>query len=308
MNIISFDVGIKNMAYCILMKDVSENTLSIQKWDVLNLMDIEEPTKLCACMNKPKTKKTPPTICNKSAKYVKHGQYYCEKHAKSSNDFFIPTKTMETGSLKKLKHEQLLTIGNSHSVFANVETPSKLKKAELLEKIDGFFREHCFEFLIAKKSKTANETELIQIGRNMKTLLNVVINNQTITHVVIENQISPIANRMKTIQGMLAQYFIMINENIHIEFVSSSNKLNQFQKTAPPVLENTLVTNDKYKKHKIDGVSYCSKILENNPMFSAWSLDKKKKDDLADAFLQGLWYLKNKNIITYAEDLKINII
>jgi hypothetical protein len=32
----------------------------------------------------------------------------------------------------------------------------------------------------------------------------------------------------------------------------------------------------------------------------------KKKDDLADSFLQGIWYLKNKNIITYAENLKIN--
>ena len=32
---------------------------------------------------------------------------------------------------------------------------------------------------------------------------------ESITHVFIENQISPIANRMKTIQGMLAQYFIM---------------------------------------------------------------------------------------------------
>ena len=52
-----------------------------------------------------------------------------------------------------------------------------------------------------------------------------------ITHVVIENQLSPIANRMKTIQGMLAQYFIMIDENIDIQFISSSNKLKQFEST-----------------------------------------------------------------------------
>jgi hypothetical protein len=157
----------------------------------------------------------------------------------------------------------------------------------------------------------------------MNRLLNQVLENIQIDHVAIENQISPIANRMKTIQGMLAQYFIMKNENIHIEFVSSSNKLKQFatmQKKEsvpnPSVLENTIepseickkVVNKDYKKHKVDGVSYCSQILSKNSTFDGWksSLDTKKKDDLADCFLQGLWYLRSKNIITYAEDLKIN--
>jgi hypothetical protein len=65
-----------------------------------------------------------------------------------------------------------------------------------------------------------------------------------------------------------------------------------------------------YKKHKIDGVYYCSQIISKNSTFEIWkdSLDNKKKDDLADSFLQGLWYLKHKNIINYAEDLKINIV
>ena len=60
----------------------------------------------------------------------------------------------------------------------------------------------------------------------------------------------------------------------------------------------------------MDGVSYCSRILTKNEFLNQWitSLDTKKKDDLADCFLQGLWYLKQKNIIIYAEDLKIKII
>ena len=45
----------------------------------------------------------------------------------------------------------------------------------------------------------------------MRFALNKLIENQTPTHVIIENQISPIANRMKTIQGMITQYFIMKN-------------------------------------------------------------------------------------------------
>ena len=34
----------------------------------------------------------------------------------------------------------------------------------------------------------------------------------------------------------------------------------------------------------------------------------KKKDDLADAFLQGIWYLRTHNIIIIADDLKIKLV
>ena len=31
-----------------------------------------------------------------------------------------------------------------------------------------------------------------------------------------------------------------------------------------------------------------------------------KKDDLADCFLQGIYYMKKEKLITYSEDLEIN--
>jgi hypothetical protein len=37
-------------------------------------------------------------------------------------------------------------------------------------------------------------------------------------------------------------------------------------------------------------------------------LESAKKDDLADAFLQGLWYLEKQNRISIAANLKINIV
>ena len=65
-----------------------------------------------------------------------------------------------------------------------------------------------------------------------------------------------------------------------------------------------------YKENKKDGVFYCSRILEKNSIFHSWKecMNTKKKDDLADSFLQGLWYFKQQNIIYYADDLKINIV
>ena len=200
-------------------------------------------------------------------------------------------------------------------LFSNIENMERAKKADLLEIIDNFYKERCLEPIITKKTKNANDIDLIEIGKSMKQMLNAVPHVDEITHVVIENQISPIANRMKTIQGMLAQYFIMKNENIQIEFVSSANKLKQFKDIPPPTIqrEPTHVdgrTNPNYKEHKRDGVFYCDKIIKTNTSLVSWqnTLNAKKKDDLADCFLQGIWYLKHNNIILYAEDLKINIV
>lgn len=324
MNLISFDIGIKNMAYCIFCID-SSNNLSISDWNVLNLMDIEQPDPKCSCKNIPKSKKAAATNCTSNAKYHKNNVYYCEKHAKSS-PFLIPKKSL---NLKKMKLEELVKLGNSHLLFMDVENITKtLKKCEIIDKIDEFLKKQSLEPIIKKKSKSANDTDLIKIGKNMKNSLNQVLEFSNISNVIIENQISPIANRMKTIQGMLAQYFIIKDEKIVIDFVSSSNKLKQFDikkiKTNENILENTMklaekpvensveknIKNPDYKKHKMDGVSYCSRILSVNDFLNQWitSLDTKKKDDLADCFLQGLWYLKQKNIIIYAEDLKIKIV
>jgi hypothetical protein len=139
----------------------------------------------------------------------------------------------------------------------------------------------------------------------LKQVLNASPITPTLTHVIIENQISPIATRMKTLQGMLTQYYIDHIENVDITFVSSVHKLKQFVAIKTGEQEK-----NSYKDHKVSGIDYCSRILQQNPGFSAWlpKLDTKKKDDLADCFLQGLWYFKQKNIITYADDLKINIV
>jgi hypothetical protein len=220
-----------------------------------------------------------------------------------------------------MKAEELLVISENYFIFRKNSPPGTAgtldafcqpkggepeekiptTKKGLLEKVLTFLEEKCFRVLQAPKKKTANETDLISIGRNMTKLLDEMpeITDGTITHVILENQISTIANRMKTIQGMLAQYFIMRGRpDIVIEFVSSSNKLKDF------VAEK----NTTYKQHKKDGITICSRFLENNPGWSGWAsvLQTTKRDDLADSFLQGIWYLKRGNIISYAENLKIN--
>ena len=302
MKVLSFDVGIKNMAYCCLLIDASN--IHITDWGIMDLLNTNSITHTCNATLKSKNNKD--KICNKKAKYKKDDSFFCEKHAKSSK-YILPSKNTKVPFLKKQKVDSLISICKSHLIYF----AEKTKKDEILNKIVEFYQKNCLEELNNQK-KLASEIDLIDVGRNMKQcLLNKSFSD--ITHAVIENQLSPIANRMKTIQGMLAQYFIMIDENIDIQFISSSNKLKQFE-----ITQNKLKTkNDKneiitpnYKENKKDSVYFCNKIIENNTQLQKWrdTLLVSKKDDLADCFLQGLWYFKLHNIISYAEDLKINIV
>jgi len=331
MNLISFDIGIKNMAYCIFQLNPGSPP-SIVDWNILNLMEEEAPKSYCACYLKAKNKKTPAKICGKTAKYMKGSHFYCDKHAKTSDEYIIPSKQNAPAYFKKMKVNDLINTCIQLHLMAPGEN---FTKPVLLNKIIEYYDTKCFLPIQMKKKKSANDTDLIVIGKNMKILMNEIAGIRDITHVVIENQISPIANRMKTIQGMLAQYFIMNNTDIHIEFVSSVNKLkfsgeptvppdapslslgegvdsivvddgnskigNKKNKNTETNLENTfrepskkpVIQNVNYKQHKKDGVEKCSLLLDQNIEFKKWKhvLETKKKDDLADCFLQGMWYI-----------------
>ena len=162
----------------------------------------------------------------------------------------------------------------------------------------------------------ADQIDLLTLGRNMMTELDKFISPYTSTSggvsigdighsedlgkmgglekykidiVIIENQISTIASRMKTLQGMIAQYFIMRGTPC-IEFISAANKLKMFMTKKKTT----------YTERKIESVEVTKELLEKLPQFEKYRgcLEKnKKKDDLADCFLQGIYYLTLKKMI-----------
>ena len=241
MKIISFDIGIKNMAYCIFSHH-TESPFEIHDWNVLNLMEQEEPSVYCNCVmvsskglsNKGSNKKgqtklnafmssvagatataaalvesvpvIPPKICCKIAKFRKGTQTFCDKHAKKQTEWKLFESRFSEKNIKKMKLDELAVVMTELSI----DTNQTKKKAEMVQFILQTVGNTFLEPVAQKKVKSAGNTDLIVIGKNMKLLLDQVLEHHTdITHILIENQISPIANRMKTIQGMLAQYFIM---------------------------------------------------------------------------------------------------
>ena len=127
---------------------------------------------------------------------------------------------------------------------------------------------------------------MVTYGQRMKAGFDNLLKDISVDRVIIENQIGPLALRMKTLQGMIMQHFIE-KECPIIEEISSSNKLKDYltkKKT-------------KYTERKKLSIKVTQEILKENNNLDAWIptfLEHKKKDDLADSFLQGIWYIKYK--------------
>jgi hypothetical protein len=221
------------------------------------------------------------TLCNKPAKFKKDDQCYCLKHSKKQT-LQIPSAEQKPSFINKQKIQKLYEIADSH----NIKYETKIKKANLVTLINDYIQTNYFQTI---ESKNASEVDLFNIGVNIKTKFNKLFENEeTIDYVIIENQISPIATRMKTIQGMIVQYFIMSNLKVdHIEFISAANKLKDCD----------LKDKTNYSDRKKLGIAKCLGIITSDFRFNEhidYFNTHKKKDDLSDSFLQGIWFLNNK--------------
>jgi hypothetical protein len=311
MKIVSFDVGIKNMAYCVMQ--IGENTIKIDDWNVINLSIETSGENTASVITCKCPLKKAGAICGKKASYycpTPNNMPVCEKHGKV--DYILPKKEYEMSQLKKKKVNEVSLLYKS--LFPNMDGMC-LKKDDMLLAIGNYYQSKCLVKIILPKKVNAKDIDLVSIGHAIKTQFDTVTSFSNADIIVIENQISTVASRMKTIQGMVAQYFIMrpTTSAAHIVFVSSSNKLRGLSSHAPETPTSECAEkggiNPNYKQHKSDGVNACMTFMSVNEDLGIWGehfIKHKKKDDLADCFLQAIWYLSHHKIISYADNLKIN--
>ena len=274
MKILSIDVGIKNLAFC-LFELSAPDELSILKWEVISLAT-DAPMLPCGVLlDKSK-------CCDKPAKFTKNNHYFCLKHAKKQKVYLMPTAEMKPAFIKKQKVAHLTEIADKYQVPYS----PPINKAGLVDYINEYFSSIALDANCNQKVN-ASSIDLVTVGNHIKNKFNILFTNEgIIDYVIIENQISPIANRMKTIQGMIAQYCIMREPGVtSIQFVSASNKLKK--------VDGKKAT---YAERKKLGVEKCLEVISSNQNCHSqvdFFKSHKKKDDLADSFLQGIWFIES---------------
>lgn len=213
---LSFDVGIKNLAYCKL----TENKV-IEDWGIINLNECPQ----CDVHLKKR--------CDKQSTYVVKGddkvRYCCTTHSKR-----FPKKKKMNVNRDLMKISQLCV--------------SKLRDIDLSD----------------------------------------------INHVLIENQPALKNPVMKSIQMIVYTFFIMdgvMKDNSSIEtihMVNARNKLKVYK--GPPVECNK---KGKYAQNKYLSVEYTKEMIkEEKEDFIRLFNESKKKDDLADSYLQGIYWIE----------------
>ena len=229
MRLLSIDVGIKNLAHCLL--DVKDGALSLAGWEVV---DLTNPV---------------PCACGKKALHQVAGQTYCKKHAPAPPS----VAGLALPALQALcaKH-QVDAAGDRKAVVA------RFKQATKLEKI-----------------KTASQLQDTAISIALTAHYDRLF-TEKVDAVLIENQL---AARMKPLQGMLIQYWTM--KGAAVQIVSPTNKLKFLN-----------MGDTTYAQRKKLGVEHTRRLLGEYKLAPAAFEALKKKDDLADAFLQGVWYIR----------------
>ena len=140
--------------------------------------------------------------------------------------------------------------------------------------------------------------KLSDIGKTLCNNLDKYPDFHNVDYILIENQ--PVLKNptMKSIQIMIFSYFIMKNfvnnDNNKISdilLISAKNKLKVYD--GPDITDNYKLSN-KYALTKKLAIEYCKYMINHDQEKLNFFLNHSKKDDLADSFLQGAYYLKSK--------------
>jgi hypothetical protein len=136
---------------------------------------------------------------------------------------------------------------------------------------------------LCDKKVNAGKVNMIELGIALnKALKNIPSNIETI---IIENQIGQNAIRMKSIQGMITYDFIEKGKT-NIIYWNPINKLKKYNQKEKRT----------YTQRKKDSIIITKLLLsEYFRNFETYFNSHKKKDDLADCFLQLIDYLDKEN-------------
>lgn len=282
----AWDVGIKNLPFCIVEKWGDQFRIAENGWDIMNILDTDK--QVCCALKKDHK------VCGKKATLVgeRDGapQYYCKSHreAFSAHDtqyydtIAIPC-TEGTCSYANAKgtcgKKAKVTIEGSAYCMAHKKV--MVGRLMVADKVKPISRKKCtsmdLHFLAQRLYQKLDEHPQI---------------NQILAadEILIENQ--PVLKNptMKTMGTLLFAYFVLRGAKC-VKHVSPANKMKVNEDESMEILSTTKKTDQIYKLTKDLGIKFTRQLLADDAQRLAFLDGYKKKDDLCDSFLLAYYYL-----------------
>jgi len=260
MRILSWDIGIRNLSWC-EMELCDDGHYIVYDWNVINFMDPEERKRYVYCDGTLKTG----LPCRKGASVFIDSGNYCGIH--------------DPGKVPKGSRKKKVPKGNAKG------TGKKGKK----------------------KGHRYKHMPLQELSRRLTMAFDKLnILNGHIDVVLIESQPKFALATVRHVMDFLLCYLTIraIDKGLKTKIITISAKRKLSVYDGPFIRCNV---KDPYQRNKKLGIEYCRYMLDEKlcndelepeaiHLHEPWATyfeSFKKKDDLADSFLQGAWYLMN---------------
>jgi len=261
MRVLSFDIGIKTLSFAVFDTSASDPLVD---WKIFNMCE-RQAVECCH------------SDCKAPVKFEFADKIYCKRHAKLVPGGIMPTTRLSPTQLSKMNVDEVLSVARD---LGCAPTTRNTKKAAIAA-VRAHYDQHT---LVNYEPPKAADIDMITfaqiIQRDLRTMLPSSLEGYI---ALIENQLGPTAVRMRCIQAMLTMH--LLHEGCtDIQYVSPRRKL-----------EGMEVDTSSYtarKKAARDAVPSALQELRCDKRWLAYFGTHKKQDDLADALLQGRWYLK----------------
>jgi hypothetical protein len=283
MKVVSWDVGIKNLAYCIIENtDDNEKPYIIHKLDVINIIEDNKCSwNDCSC-----------NIIKTTCSFLGDKMFFCKSHKSYHNVINSKWENIKNVIKDCNNKEDICCICQKNAKF-NLDNKFYCTnhKTRLIKKWDTDIELKKFN------SAKVKGTSIIDLKLNLVNKLDSIKELLEADEVCIENQPAFKNPRMKAISDTLYTWFVIrgmvdAKKIKKINFISPSNKL-KIEDKEDEINEEIEKSSNKYKTTKKLSIEYCKEILKYNPDYIKMIEKFPKQDDCCDTIMMAIYYFKH---------------
>jgi hypothetical protein len=246
--VIAFDIGIKNLAFCVL-----ENNTNVLALENCNILDPVEQVNCSKCPVK--------------ASYKVGDEVFCKKHIPKTHTVLKELSTKKLPVIKILK--ELITTHNCENLGSTKE-----------KCVESLAKKFAFPFEQPKQAN-ASKVSLELIHDSLRKFVQEkwhIFSN--CTHVLLENQPAFKNPHMKSVQVLLfatlREKFLSKQETPEYHLIHAKKKVSDAKKGDEGYAERKSKSEDRLKSLFDEGT------VKNDKIYEDWK-KAKKKSDMADA-------------------------